>query len=435
MTKIWRGSSAAFVLSVLLIGWTPAQIDGQASASGSARYTFTTLVDSQRDGLEPLRCAAVNTVGTVAVVVNDVVADVEKIITKRSATDTPVVIADEGDGTPDSPTFCDHGFSNLSFNDVSMNELGEVAFQGNLRRVNDPTGRPDCATPEQRDTPRQGVFLGRGGPLTTIAHTNNEPGGGFISEFLVADQSVNTLGRAAFVPELDGTGDQGLYVGSRSGTFNQRFLADVPTQEGFVFNSISSRVSMNELGQIAFESGLADTGIGGIFLSNPNGTFRTIVDGSTGLSTADPSLNIFGRVAFTADRFDEDFNQIFSIATSRGGPITTVAESSLGGFVSFQEPSLNDVGHVVFTADLQPDPNDFFNTIQGVFTGGDPVRDKVLQAGDRIEGARLTSVRTCTEGLNNRGQIVMVAASQDPATFETRWFVIRATPRGVREIE
>ena len=213
MAEVWRGSAAAFVLSVLLIGWTPAQVDGQGSASGSARYTFTTLVDSQRDGLEPLRCAAINTVGTVAVVVDDVLADVEKIITKRSATDIPVVIADEGDGTPDSPTFCDHGFSNLSFNDVSINELGGVAFQGNLRRVNDPTGRPDCATVQQRDTPRQGVFLGRGGPLTTIAHTDNEPGGGFISEFLVADQSVNTLGRAAgIVPELDGTGDQGLYV-------------------------------------------------------------------------------------------------------------------------------------------------------------------------------------------------------------------------------
>ena len=263
MTKVWRSSAAAFVLSVLLIGWTPAQVDGQGSASGSARYTFTTLIDSQRDGLEARRCAAINIGGTVAVVVDDVVADVEKIVTKRSATDTPVVIADEGDGTPDSPTFCDRGFNSLGFNDVSINEVGEVAFQGNLRRVTDATGRPDCATPQQRDTPRQGVFLGRGGPLTTIAHTINEPGGGFISEFLVADQSVNTVGRAAIVPELDGTGDQGLFVGSRNGTFQQRFLADVPTQEGFVFNSISSRVSMNELGQIAFESGISVRASGG----------------------------------------------------------------------------------------------------------------------------------------------------------------------------
>jgi hypothetical protein len=437
MTKVWRGSLAAFMLSVLLIGWTPAEVDGQGGASGSARYRFTTLVDSQRDGLEPLRCAAINTVGTVAVVVNDVIADVEQIISKRSATDTPVVIADEGDGAPDSPTLCDRGFSNLSFNDVSINELGEVAFQGNLRRVTDSLARPDCNTPQQRDTPRQGVFLGRGGPLTTIAHTINEPGGGFIAEFLVADQSVNTLGRVAIVPELDDdtVSDHGLFVGSRSGTFNQRFLADVPTPDGFNFNNLSSRVSMNELGQIAFDSGLNVINVGGIFLSNPDGTFRTIVDGSSGLSTGDPSLNIFGRVAFTADRFDQDGNQIFSIATSRGGPITTVAESSLGGFVSFAEPSLNDLGEVVFTADTQPDPEDFFNTLQGVFTGGNPVRDKVLQAGDRYEGVRLTSVRTCAEGLNNRGQIVMVAASEDPDTFETRRFVIRATPRGIREIE
>ena len=142
MTKVWRSSAAALVLSVLLIGWTPAQVDGQGSASGSARYTFTTLIDSQRDFLEARRCAAINIAGTVAVVVDDVVAGVEKIVTKRSATDTPVVIADEGNGTPDSPTFCDRGFNSLGFNDVSINELGEVAFQGNLRRVNDPTGDP-----------------------------------------------------------------------------------------------------------------------------------------------------------------------------------------------------------------------------------------------------------------------------------------------------
>ena len=55
-------------------------------------------------------------------------------------------------------------------------------------------------------------------------------------------------------------------------------------------------------------------------------------------------MNILGRVAFTGDRFDDDFNQIFSVNTSRGGPVTTVAESRPGGIASFQEPSLNDLG-------------------------------------------------------------------------------------------
>ena len=356
----------------------------------------------------------------------DTVSGDTRIITRRGANDVPLVIADTA-SIADSPTFCDNGFNNLP-SDPSINELGEVAFQGNLRRL---TTRDECATPAQRAR-RQGVFLGRGGPLTTIAHTINPPGGGFISEFLVADQSVNSLGKVAIVPELDVTFDHGLFVGSRTGTFNRRFLADTPTPDGFNFNNLSSRVSLNELGQIAFESGLNDSSIGGIFLSNPDGTFKTIVDTTSGMAVGDPSLNILGRVAFTGDRFDENSNQIFSINTSRGGPVTTVAESSPGGYAFFREPSLNDLGRVAFTADVQPDP-EVFITFQGVFTGPDPVADKVLQAGDLYQGVPVTSVVTCAEALNNRGQIVMTVHSENPDTFEVRSFVVRATPRGVRE--
>lgn len=419
------GGAAAVLLSLLLIGVAPAQVDGssQDDGSGATPYTFTTVLDSERDGLQPTRCAAINTLGTVAVTVLDNVLGRTKIITKRGAHDAPVVIADTA-SVADFPTFCDNGFNNLP-SDPSINEKGEVAFQGNLRRLSLLT-RPDCATTEQRRR-RQGVFLGKGGPLTTIAHTINQPGGDFIAEFLVADQSVNTFGKVAFVPELDDTFDQGLFVGSKNGTFEQRFLADHPTPDGFDFNNIGSRVSLNELGQIAFESGLNFTSVGGIFLSDPNGTFKTIVDNTGGLSVGDPSLNIFGRVAFTGSRFDEN-NQIFSINTSRGGAVTTVAESSPGGYASFREPSLNDLGRVAFTADVQPDPNVFI-TLQGVFTGPDPVADKVLQAGDLYEGVPVTSVVTCAEALNNLGQIVMTVHTENPDTFEVRTFVVKATPR------
>lgn len=145
----------------------------------------------------------------------------------------------------------------------------------------------------------------------------------------------------------------------------------------------------------------------------------------------DPSLNIVGRVAFTGTR-DENSNQIFSINTSRGGAVTTVAESSPGGYASFREPSLNDFGKVAFTAEVQPDP-DVFVTFQGVFTGPDPVDDKVLQAGDLIEGVPVSSVVSCAEALNNRGQIVMRVFSENPDTFETRVFVVKATPISVRD--
>ena len=406
-------SLAAAIL--LVLGAAPAQ------AGQSVDYTFTTVLDSLRDGLTPTRCAAINNRGTVAVTVRDEIG--VKIITKRNPLDAPTIVA-HTTAIADFPTACDNGFNNLP-SDPSINENDEVAFQGNLRRL---TTRPECGTSKQLAR-RQGVFLGSGGPLTTIAHTINHPGGNFIAEFLVADQSVNTSGQVALVPELEKNFDHGLFVGSEDGTFDERFLADHPTPDGFNFNNLSSRVSLNELGQVAFESGLNDTNIGGIFLSNPDGTFRTIIDNTGPFgSVDDPSLNIFGRVAFTADRFDENFNQIFSINTSRGEGFTTVAESSPGGYAFFSEPSLNDLGRVVFTADVaHPDPEVFITT-QGVFTGPDPVADKVLQVGDSYEGVPVTSITTCSEALNNRGQIVMTVFSEDPDTFEQRIFIVKATP-------
>ena len=324
--------------SSLKLGEEPAlaPVDG----SGATTYRFTTVLDSQRDGLEATRCAAINALGTVAVQVRDNALGIDKYVTKRGAHDAPVVVADT-QPVADFPTFCDNGFPSF-FSDPSINEKGEVAFQANPRRL---TTRADCGTPEQRQR-RQGVFLGKGGPLTTIAHTINPPGGDFIAEFLVADQSVNTVGKVAFVPELDVTFDQGLFVGSKTGTFEQRYLADVPTG-GFTFNGTSSRVSLNEVGQIAFQDTLQGSFTQGIFLSNPNGTFTTIVD-NTGqfASVSDPSLNIFGRVAFQADRFDALDRQIFSINTSRGGPVTTVAESL---FEKYQAASRLSIKRVIAT--------------------------------------------------------------------------------------
>ena len=383
---------------------------GAEAQSSSTKYRFTTLLDSQ-EGLVPTRCPAINGLGTVAVLVEDTLLGFDKLITKRDARDEPVVVA-HTERVANYPTFCDNGFTEITSN-ASINELGEVAFQGNLRRLSAPEA---CTTPEQRDTPRQGVFLGRGGPLTTIAHTNNPPGSDFISEFIVADVSVNSLGKVALAIELRGQPafDQGLFAGSRQGLFDERFRNS--TSE---FDSPSSRMSLNELGQIAFQDN-------GIVLSNPDGTFRRVLDSSaTGLAAFDPSLNIFGRAAFMGFTFDDP--QVIGIFTTRGGAITTVADNR-GRFSSFFRASINDLGQVVFTADLDEfGPNGF--PLQGVFTGPDPVRDKVLQSGDIYEGLPVSSAFTCSEALNNFGQIVMTVVSENPETFEQRRFIVRATPR------
>jgi hypothetical protein len=387
-----------------------------SAQTGSDRYRFTTVLDSLRDGLAATRCAAINTSGTVAVQAQDLALEFNKLVTRRSAQEMPVVVADT-QRFPNFPTLCDNGFSQIT-SDPSINELGEVAFQGNLRRLSTSTA---CTTPPQTDTPRQGVFLGQGGALTTIAHTNNEPGGNFISEFVVADTSVNSFGKVALAIELDNSGfDQGLFVGSRTGAFQERFRNSTSP-----FDTPSSRMSLNELGQIAFQDN-------GIVIANPDGTFTRVVDSnSSGLAVGDPSLNLFGVVAFTGATFDDA--QVRGVFTSRGGRVTTIADST-GAYDSFQEPSLNDLGKVVFTADLDEiGPNGL--PVQGVFTGAHPVRDKVLQAGDTYEGVPVSSVFTCSEALNDLGQIVMTVQSENPETFEVRTFVVKATPRLLRGID
>jgi len=116
----------------------------------------TMVLDSQRDGLEATRCAAINALGMVAVQVRDDALGINKLVMKRGANDAPAVVADT-QRVADFPSLCDNGFTAIP-SDPSINEKGEVAFQGNLRRLTTTT-RPDAQTPEQRRSP--GVELGR----------------------------------------------------------------------------------------------------------------------------------------------------------------------------------------------------------------------------------------------------------------------------------
>src|SRR5262245_44074678 len=187
---------------------------GPAAAEGAngVRYRFTTVIESTCDpGVPPFECdpdtlspfgfscPAINTLGVVAVRAetngNFEVSSVQKLLTVNGA--LTKLIADSAQRA-NSPTPCDNGFSRIT-SDPSINELGEVSFQGNIRRL---SGCP--TTPGQQ---RQGIFLGNGDQLTTISHTINGPEANF-SEFLVADSPCNTVGNVAIVPEIQGTFDQ-----------------------------------------------------------------------------------------------------------------------------------------------------------------------------------------------------------------------------------
>jgi hypothetical protein len=92
-------------------------------------------------------------------------------------------------------------------------------------------------------------------------------------------------------------------------------------------------------------------------------------------------------------------------------------------FFGFNGPSVNSRDQVAFSATLDTGE-------EGIFTGPDPVRDRVIWTGDKFRGGELTSLTFCREGLNNRGQLVFEAQVADARSGAVRSVIVRATPRG-----
>ena len=67
------------------------------------------------------------------------------------------------------------------------------------------------------------------------------------------------------------------------------------------------------------------------------------------------------------------------------------------------------------------------NGTTGIFVGLDSVQDRVIATGDMLDGATVTSLAFCEEGLNNSGQLAFTAFFENPETFKTRVAVFRAT--------
>jgi hypothetical protein len=51
--------------------------------------------------------------------------------------------------------------------------------------------------------------------------------------------------------------------------------------------------------------------------------------------------------------------------------------------------------------------------VTGIFTGADPIADKVIAIGDTLFGSRVTSLSFSNKGLNNSGQLAFVAGLEN----------------------
>jgi hypothetical protein len=369
-----------------------------AASAQAATYTFTKVADSTRDNFNPFgfTCASINNRGDIAFKAGRTSADGLNSfdgIYRVNANGTLTTIVED----PERRRF---GFIG---NFPSMNDLGDVSFAVNLAK-NDG----------------QAILLGNVGKLTTIATTKKE------FNFFGFDTSVNNSREVAFKAELDPQFDfaEGLFSGS-GGKITTHYLSSSDASldgQPARFGGNDSRPSINNLGQIAFDETVQPNFGAGIFIGR-QGSFRTISAPETDRQVREPTLNDAGTAAFETSFFDENGQFVTAIVTGNGGALTTVVDTNGPfGFFGFRPPSLNNNGDVAFVGI----PDDFQST--GIFVGPDPVADRVIATGDTLDGATVTNLSFCEEGLNDAGQLAFIAELADPDSFDPRTAVFRATP-------
>ncbi len=297
------------------------------------------------------------------------------------------------------------------FQDVALNDSNQVAFQ---------------ATSDDTST---GVFRWDGGALTTIA----ESGPVFTEIFTGRRISINSSGEVAFLADLVGGGG-GVFRGSGGAVTT---IADTITD--LTGTNAGSSTSINDAGFVAFSgaivgitniligdggalSSIAHVGaeynfVGGrpqinnqgvvSFFGTPAGhdTGVFLSDGTTNTEIADISgiaagfllnggLNDNGVASFVA-LADGSFER--RIYIGNGGPLTEVAKVA-DGFSSLSVPDINNNGQLAFGAGIGALGN-------GIFTGSDPVADRVVGTGDALFGFNVSTIFFTVGGLNNNGDI------------------------------
>lgn len=273
---------------------------------------------------------------------------------------TLLVTTEQGVGGP-------QGFTILSAAS-SINNAGVVVFNG----THSVTG--------------EGVFtIDGGGAFTVVANDDNS----FFYDF-GALPTINDAGDVAFSGNLynpccqSAMGLNGAQTYNVDGDFN---LFSDPT--------------MNNAGMIAFRADI-EPGFStfGIFSGSADGSTAAtlIADTATFSSFSSPlEINDVGDVLF-AGTLTSGVKGVFKWAEGSGAPTPVVTDA--GPFKTFSAQGLgfNESGDIAFYGSL-----DDFVTL-GIFTGPDPVADRVIATTDTLFGSPIYSL-TFNRGMNSDGDI------------------------------
>jgi hypothetical protein len=292
-----------------------------------------------------------------------------------------------------------------------------------------------------------GVFVGRGGPVETIADDTGEfvffgfPGiDGRGQATFYGGKDVRTgfyAGTGGHIALVENRGPVQGFVGdiysSPSGAFSAGhailrlpgFQTEIVVGKGGratriadtsgLFASLDQDPRVNARGTVAFH-GIRRDGSDGIF-AGEGGALTTIADTSArfGSFFDSPAINDAGHVLFRALLADLTTEGLF---LSRNGKVSTVADGT-GAFVTFgAAPALNARGQIAFEGTTAAG-------LVGIFSGKDPVDDRVIAVDDPLDGSTVSRLDGLAfdSALNNRGQLAFIAELADGRTA-----VYRADP-------
>jgi hypothetical protein len=237
-----------------------------------------------------------------------------------------------------------------------------------------------------------GLFTGKGGPLSTIIDSS-----GKYKSF--GTPAINDNGIVAFKGSQSDVGN-GIFIGSVSGNP----ITTIADSKGSFANFNS--LSINNKGTVAFSASLKNTR-DGIFISK-GGSLTTIADTNGPFRYfVGAKINEKEAVAFRAGLQDQTSESL--IIRGNNGFISLARANTISGkpFMNFEGyPSINKAGRVAFKAYLGQGK-------VGIFTGPNPVTDKVIASGDPLFGSTVETVDLSQDGRNDVGQIAFVAHLTD----------------------
>jgi hypothetical protein len=326
----------------------------------------------------------------------------------------------------------------------TLNNSGQVAFDG-------------LAGTESR------IVRGNGGALTTIAAQNTMAITPTLVGFTGGAYAINASGQVAFgaynnapgsgvyrgdgvtITALDDTTDPNVYPAiNASGTV--AFRTSTMTGAAIYFGSTSSLTllstaqagtghpflaignpAINDAGTLAFFAQDPGPGQERIYTSTPAGVLTEVTSTTSGGwapfggVAGNLVISNSGAVVFEAMK-QADGRQGVYLATPNGGgyDITTIADTT-GAYAGFAFDalsglSINSTNQVAFRASL--DAGGF-----GIFTGPNPVADKVIAMGDKLDGKTVAGVNLGRFALNDTGEIAFFITFTDSTGG-----VYRATP-------